>query len=63
MHDGELLESLESCHGVSESLIVCSLSTSSWSYNHETVAHLDCVVKLNDLIDEWLGSLVVLDTS
>lgn len=43
-----------------ENFPVCSLTTASGSYNHETVTHLDSVVKLDDLCHKAINALQIL---
>jgi len=46
-------------HSVSESLVVRGLSSTSGSNDHESVTNLNCIVKLDGLVQEGLNRLLV----
>jgi hypothetical protein len=53
----ELLLALKGRHGSGEDLVVHGLATASGSDQHQTVAHGDRVVELDDLVKEGLHRL------
>jgi hypothetical protein len=64
VHLGEALLLLQSCHGMLEHLVVHGLASSSGSDNHETVAYLNSVVELENLLDKESNFLnVVVSTA
>lgn len=46
-------------HSLLKCFVVLSLTTTSWSHDHKTMAHLNSVIELNDLEFEVFNKLQV----